>query len=1110
MSDKKIRSENKVPGCDRLTRPEEIQELSKYLKEVKEVQEEYVEKEFNNLEAPGITTGKFPKVNLPETIVELDTNNKVESLYDSEYKVPDNKNQKEPGLSKDIKAVEGDFKNPELSNRVEKITDLRENELTYNVESLKGEFKEQNLNNKIEKLEDNREIELESNLESLGGEFKKQNLSDKIETLEDTRESNLSNKLEELKSGEFKNLKQLYDSEYSVPGNIVNPGLSDKIETLEDTRKSSLENKLEELKSGEFKKPSLSDFIEKLSDDREVELKRKIEELSEGEFKNQELSNRVENLGGEFKDTASLYDSEYQVPDNINQEPEQLYDSEYSVPGEIKEVNLGDKINSIPGKIKDQEKLEDQIIERATTQEDARLDTKYNYFDPESSKLSDYEKIFKVLDDLEEREGAEEYINKLRSLISAYLVNQSIDESQALAYLDKLKGCFIEYKDSGFEQLPENQENEAREDGEYHRNQFSIPGPKENLPGELKTVDLDDNIIPRPWIIGSEARDNDKDYDYIDNEDPNKINSKFDKHGRNKENILPVDSETARTDNKYYTGDLSSRMGAQEDGNKVEDGIYLRPYYQLPFLNELKNGTAINANIGNTLSSVGVNDMGVTNINSYIRQIAEWVGDLAQGTGDRFGLREMLINETLHLLIGLRRQLEVITNANRDRLPGNNNGLLSSLITGGVSGAINEAISDGFNAISARPETDQPLNRPREKENGSIDTTPTTNANNRVEWGITRGSSSELSLKNIGKNFVNSFWSGEGEGYGDPEFKTKYLMGSGIYTTLMELCTGQTPGSVNSIEDLKTILKTSPYITTPTKFGTIQDGLYRTMTLDTNSNWEIILEPFCDNELNGGFSYLPAIQEINTENYYKHGVVTHYNRWIPFTNFSLQKSRLNSKTLGLFDGEISYPVSAELTNELRLTLVDDQYKSWRHYFQKCMDVSIYNSEAHTQDYYGSGQKTYYSKEERERNRYSYAAGGYVTDTYTTFNTEDYTNCYLPTAIDKSNICVAFYKNITFRIKIYVMTSQFSTIRKFDLLCVLKDFMEEYEGDIDSPGPDLGLVFSIVGENPKERINLPSYNPEELNWKNLKINKGTISTSMITTESASGTSYKIYS
>ena len=46
-----------------------------------------------------------------------------------------------------------------------------------------------------------------------------------------------------------------------------------------------------------------------------------------------------------------------------------------------------------------------------------------------------------------------------------------------------------------------------------------------------------------------------------------------------------------------------------------------------------------------------------------------------------------------------------------------------------------------------------------------------------------------------------------------------------------------------------------------------------------------------------------------------------------------------------------------------------------------------------------------------------------------------------------------------------MTPQYATIRKFNLLCVLKDFEETYSGDIDAGGYDLNLSFSIVGENP---------------------------------------------
>lgn len=1136
---------NKVPGCDRLTRPEEIEELKKYLRKVKDVQEEYVENEFNNLEAPGITTGLFPKVNeLPETIVELDTKKNIENLYNTVHTVPGNKNQN-LDLRNNIEILGGDFKELELGRGVEKIEDKRKINLNQVSEKLDGEFKNPELEDRVERIQDNQEVELNKVSEKLDGEFKNPELRTHVEKI----------KTEEV--------SELYDAEYSVPDNQGGKvtSLGDQILKLHDSRNTELGDKVEELKEGEFKEPGLTSFIDELDDNRNTELENKIENLKTGAFKNPELEDRVESLSKD-KEVSELYDSEYSVPNNQGGEVSWLYESVYATPN-----NQGGEIKSLED---NKEKLEG--IE-------------------EVDNLSKYEKIFKVLDDIEERDGVNEYINKLRSLISAYLVNDSINQTQAQQYLDKLQGCFIEYHDEGLEILAQNNpEGDKRlyyidnnEDPENIRSTFKVhqnlePISKkldkkggdtpivdgtERIKGDYNYLDINYNPADYPDRVDQAKKvfnnkikkdalgipglsdkipnseylndliDNqprvDQEYDFINNsndsyisekadqqfrkhqnlkrlaqnnpegnkrlqyidnnEDPRKIRRIFKVHQNLKE-IASVNSGEAReTDGDYdFIGESENKarqhIGAREDGTKVKSGTYLRPYYELPFLSELRNGTAVSANLGNTLSSFGVNDMGVTNINSYIRQIAEWVGDLSAGTG----LREMLINETLHLLVALRRQLEVVTNANKDRLPGNNNGLVSSLIQGGVSGAINSAIDAGINAISARPETDQPLNRPRIDANGERNTTPTTAANNRVEWSVTGKGESGLSLKKIGQNFVNSFWSGEGEGFKDnyTEFKSGYMLGQGIYTTLMDLCGEKNPGNIESVESLKDLLKKSPYITTPSKFGTIQDGLYRTTTLDTNSNWEIILEPFCSDTMNGGFSYLPAIQEINTENYYRHGVITHYNRWIPFINFSLQKSRLNSKTLGLFDGEISYPVSAELTNELRLTIVDDQYKSWRHYFQKCMDVSVYNSQAHSSDYYGISSINHKTTNVNTNLYFENRSMGISTTTATHktslgYSVDNDSKLYIPTAVDKSNICVAFYKNITFRIRIYVMTPQFSTIRKFDLLCVLKDFTEEYEGDIDAPGPDLNLVFSVVGENPDN--NIEKVRQEKLNWEN---------------------------
>jgi len=43
------------------------------------------------------------------------------------------------------------------------------------------------------------------------------------------------------------------------------------------------------------------------------------------------------------------------------------------------------------------------------------------------------------------------------------------------------------------------------------------------------------------------------------------------------------------------------------------------------------------------------------------------------------------------------------------------------------------------------------------------------------------------------------------------------------------------------------------------------------------------------------------------------------------------------------------------------------------------------------------------------------------------------------------------------------------LKKYRLLCVLKDFSEDYVGEIDAGGTDLTVTFSIVGENPKSDL-----------------------------------------
>ena len=444
------------------------------------------------------------------------------------------------------------------------------------------------------------------------------------------------------------------------------------------------------------------------------------------------------------------------------------------------------------------------------------------------------------------------------------------------------------------------------------------------------------------------------------------------------------------------------------------------------------------------------------NLSNYLR----WTAEKAVGwTGVHGEARQLLVNETLAGLVVARDELEKVTKSNRYRLPGNDGGLLGDLVSGGVSGALDnlgDKLGDAVNSIVGSKSVDisNPLNRPDEnkfKYNGFEEAntrSTSSNASNPIKSQSVFSYDeiellSKITNEGAKKNSSSSFWKKAGSALKDMalgssggertySFKNNYISGKGILITLEELCgISSDTDDTNTVEGLYNVLKSSPFITTPDKFTSTGYSNYNIQTLDTNAFWEIALEPYAGPE-NGDLNYLPGIHEINIRNIVMHGVNTAYNKWIPFTSFDLQKSKMTSKTLSLYDGEISYPVSMEFTNELRITIADDQYKSWRRYFEECAKAAIYNSEGHTSDYYIQPPDE-----------------------------------YSLTAIDTNNVCIAMYKNICFRCRIYVMTPQYSTIQKFDLLLVMKDFSEEYTGDIGDGAGDLTVSFSIVGENPNE-------------------------------------------
>ena len=60
--DERLSRSNRLPGSEKLTRPEEIGQLSKYLKSIKEAYDESTRLEDQVLGVTGRSTGKIPQI----------------------------------------------------------------------------------------------------------------------------------------------------------------------------------------------------------------------------------------------------------------------------------------------------------------------------------------------------------------------------------------------------------------------------------------------------------------------------------------------------------------------------------------------------------------------------------------------------------------------------------------------------------------------------------------------------------------------------------------------------------------------------------------------------------------------------------------------------------------------------------------------------------------------------------------------------------------------------------------------------------------------------------------------------------------------------------------
>lgn len=435
-------------------------------------------------------------------------------------------------------------------------------------------------------------------------------------------------------------------------------------------------------------------------------------------------------------------------------------------------------------------------------------------------------------------------------------------------------------------------------------------------------------------------------------------------------------------------------------------------------------------------------------------------GDIIKGS-----IKQRLLDETLHALVAARDLAEKALGMHRYRLPGGS-GLDESaknLIRQGMSGdiSVNSVIDlaqdTAANLLSsAAVRIDNPINRPdpdKTKEDadvfealegprhgkrmepvGGSDPTETSKAKELLKKAL----GSNQGLNKYTPFYYKDRYSSELAEELDHVGRNNRL---GLGGTLESLC-NKTDIEIVSFAQLKELLENSPYITTASRgigkrASNGNSYAVNTMTLDSNHVWEIIFKPYCGPE-NGMMSYLPSIHQINFENYRNFGYNTCWDTWVPFTSFELTSKKMVQKSINLYTGEISIPQNLEFTNELRLVICDDQYKSWKRYFDYVMYASSYYTTPHDDKYYKEAKFTekIFNFSDLDLSKYS-----------------------------KGVIRPAPYKNLAFHCKILCMNPQYQTLNVSDLLVVLKEFTEEWQGEVDASPTELAVMFSVVGENP---------------------------------------------
>ena len=993
----------------------------------------------------------------------------IEGLETDALRVPDV--EEDPSLSEHRENLT-DERETELGTFRDDLTDDREVELGDHRENLEDD-RENKLEDRREDLIDDREIKLEDHREDLIDD-RKTKLSDFRDNLTDDRNTKLSDVREDLKDDRENTLSDirkdlitedvegLSDYREDLTDDREN-ALSDIREDLIDDRENELEDFLDTLTTEDVE--NLSDYREDLVDERENELSKVREDLIDdrenvlSEIRKDLVDERETELSDVRKDLTT------EDVEALSDYLEELTDDrEFTLYDKVLKKETAEKINLGKNLIQDEPKINEDGTESPGG--DDYLHTGWNEeldgreIAVEGSKTEEGVTTFTV--DKKNVSGDEvEPFNPSED--DLYTGNLGLEEH------DKINVGPNLIKD----EVKDGEEGPGGDD-------YVHTGWNEKLDGRVVKHQVDQSTTS---YDGSDEFINDLIEILESRNDLQLYYTNILKFAQNKNLKSGWGSKVAALMSAYLSADNPSEDRLKEFEKQLFKTIFVE-YQKIPKKEESESQEVkkLETNVrkldqaGKKETSEvakgsveepgqeGRKDVVLKNESQYVTkyklnwawqncldmsQYLRWVAEKAT-FGSHGSLRAMLLDTTLMTLVATRNVAERLSGANRDRLPGGNNvlgsvvGMTQGNLVENAKAAARKIAKAGIKALNPDPnnlvDKTYPLNRPDDKW---AKTTAFQSGNKRKSTtdasAADTGKGGKL-LKSIGKAIAGEVKGLLGIGAeGDYKFKDNYVSNAAIGVTLSELCGDK---DIDSLEDLRTAIETSPVMASASKVTTTsfnnKDG--KVTTLDDNSNWEIVFGPYIG-ESNGHVSYLPSIGEIDALNAQQFNLITSYGWWIPITSFELSKSKMVSKTLQLYNGEISYPVGMEYTNELRLTIADDQYKSWRRYFEMCADCAIYNSTLHNSSYYGNID---------DDGNFDLTMGEHISR---------------QTKIDKTFICPAPYKNITFRCLIYCMTPQKETINKYDLLVVMKDFSEERTGDIEAGGSDLTVSFSIVGEHP---------------------------------------------